>query len=225
MSYIITIQSYIRRYIQRKAYVHIYSAIYTIQNFILHRIDNKILLDNIKYLSNFAKSKNKTLFIQNKQKKSLDLIKAQHKDKSDTLELYITKLKSTIETEQHRNCILEAQNNSITKRLQVLQDRYDTIHTLLEIERETNRMSQEENLMNRYEYTSIQLKLSNILQELEEYEKKSIDTRYTNQSLKDMNTGLCVKLGDIYLNLENAQEQLHKHKTKTVWDILFNRIQ
>ena len=72
MSYIITIQSYIRRYLHRKHYINIYSATYTIQNFILHRIDNKLLLENIKYLANFAKSKNKASFIQQKTLHSLN---------------------------------------------------------------------------------------------------------------------------------------------------------
>ena len=39
-----------------------------------------------------------------------------------------------------------------------------------------------------------------------------------------MNIGLCTKLGDIYLDLSNTTEELRKHKQKTVWDVIFNRI-
>ena len=66
MSYIVLIQSHIRRYLQRKKYICIYNAAYTIQCFILHRIDVSILLENIRYLAKFSKSKDKVQFLQKK---------------------------------------------------------------------------------------------------------------------------------------------------------------
>ena len=217
MSHIITIQSYYRRYIQRKQYIHLYNATYKIQNFILHRIDNVLLLENIKYLSNFAKSKDKASFIQQKNKCVLDETSAKHNNDMQTL-------KSMLREEQIQNSMLREKNNSIMNRVRMLQDEHTTIHNQLMIEKETNTMAQAENETNRNDYRSTQLQLDYIINELHTYTEECIQARHTNQSLKDMNIGLCTKLGNTYISLANTQEELHKHRGKTVWDILFKRI-
>ena len=223
-THIITIQSYYRRYIRRKQYVRLYNATFRIQNFILHRIDNVLLLENIKYLSNFAKSKDKASFIQKKNKCVLDETTAKHEKDMQTLELYIKKLKSMLHEEQIQNSILREKNNSIMNRVRMLQDEHTTIHNQLMIEKETNTMAQSENETNRNNYRSTQLQLDHIIKELHTYTEECIQAQHTNQSLKDMNIGLCTKLGNTYISLANTQEELHKHRGKTVWDILFKRI-
>ena len=64
MDHVVIIQSYIRKYLQQKKYITLYNATYKIQCFILHRLDVSIILENVKYLSNYSKSEDKYSFLK-----------------------------------------------------------------------------------------------------------------------------------------------------------------
>ena len=71
---------------------------------------------------------------------------------------------------------------------------------------------------------TLHTKLELFTQKYNESTNSNGSLRHINDSLEDMNIGLCTKIGDIYLDLSKTTEELQKHKHKTVWDVLFNRV-
>jgi hypothetical protein len=231
MSHIIIIQSYIRRFICTRQYINIYSAIYKIQNFILHRIDNKLLLENIKYLANFSKANDKAAFIQNKNKIILDTVKEERQKESKILHKKTLYLQSVIEQKNKSIIILENNNKQLLEDNQYMQTKMDTIiryKKKIENENETLLMNQNEleKEIKRLEnvITTIQTDVQNYTDQYNQSNESNDSLKHINNSLQDVNVGLCTKLGDIYLDLAKTTTELHKHKNKTVWDILFNKV-
>jgi len=230
MSHII-IQSYIRRFICRRRYITVYAAIYKIQNYILHRIDNKLLLKNIKYLANFSKANDKAAFIRNKNKTILTAVKEDCQQESNILHKKNIHLQSIIEQKNKSLTTLEHNIKQILEDNKYMQTKMDTLirykkkienenDTLLtnqnELEKEIKRL---ENVI-----TTIQTDVHNYTEQYNQSNESNDSLKHINTSLQDVNIGLCTKLGDIYLDLAKTNSELHKHKNKTVWDILFNKV-
>ena len=206
MYYIIAIQSYTRRYLQRKKYIRIYNATYTIQCFILHRIDVSILLENIKYLANFSKSNDKVQFLQKKTHTHKKKFKKNIQEKKDIITIYKDthkKLHDKINTlteiiaeknTKHKNLIL--QHKTLDEKYTHIRHNYDVLH------------GDFTHLIEQYTHSNeARGSLENV-----------------NDSLQVINNTLSVQLNEIYINLLETQENLDKHKHKTIWDILFNKI-
>jgi len=241
MSYIVLIQSHIRRYLERKKYICIYNAAYTIQCFILHRIDVSILLENIRYLAKFSKSKDKVQFLQKKtdthkqkikknihtHKKTIQLLQSTiHIHKSDIHNLHTTIHTYKQKEEEYKNSIQEKKDiitiyKGKNKQLQ------DKINTLTEIITEKNNKHKILVL----QHTTLEEKCD-VLQydftQLIEHYTNSNEARGSlenvNDSLQNVNNTLTDQLNDVYNNLLATREDLDKHKHKTIWDILFNKI-
>ena len=102
-----------------------------------------------------------------------------------------------------------------------------TIHNLRVREHEKDTIIQELQTQNKNlsdTVHSLQTQIDQFLQNYTESNEANHSLTHVNESLEDMNRGLCTKLGDIYLDLSKTTEELHKHKHKTVWDVLFNRV-
>ena len=248
MSYIITIQSHSRRYLQQKKYIRIYNAVYTIQCFILHRIDMSILLENIKYLANFSKSKDKVQFLQKKththkkkNKKNIHIHKQTIELLHSTIKTHISeigRLHTRIHTykqgEEHYKNTIQEKQDIITIYKDKHKGLHDEINALTEIIAEKNTKNKTLVLQNK----TLEKKYTNVIQKcdvlqrdftqlIEQY-THSNETRGSlenvNDSLQVVNNTLSVQLNEIYINLLETQGDLDKHKHKTIWDILFNKI-
>jgi len=211
MIHIIKIQSIVRAYLQRKRYVIIYEAILRIQHFILDRIDRQNLLINIKYLANFVRSKNKVNFLQH----------TTHTTIADKVNKAVTKVENT-----HKEDITLFKSKIINL-TRVIIDKDNTIELL---EQKNKQLSEHIELL---EHKNKQLSehIETISKEITDFTQKYNRSSSTNYSLKDINDSLeninvdlCSKIGDIYLDLAKTTEDLQRHKNKTVWDVIFNRI-
>ena len=242
MTDIIPLQSCIRMYIQRKKYIRIYNAIYTIQCFILHRIDVNILLKNIKYLSNFSKSKDKVQFLQKKTLSHKKKIKKNihiHKKKNQLLEKKLTMQNSQVDffktqLDVYRDKLTEKKDiiaiyKNKQKRLQ------EKINTMTEIIKEKNKKHNTLIIQNKTlqeDYNQIQNKnelLQDDFAQLIEQYTNSNEARGSlenvNDSLQHVNMNLSGELNKICTRLEKTEKDLDKHKHKTIWDIIFNKVQ
>ena len=57
----------------------------------------------------------------------------------------------------------------------------------------------------------------------EKRKSKNINYDLLNDNLKNMNMGLCTKLGELYTDLEKTEAELEEQKRRTFWSILFNK--
>ena len=211
MIHIIKIQSILRAYLERKRYVIIYEAVLRIQNFILDKIDRKNLLINIKYLASFVRSKNKVNFLQdttretimNKVNKAVIKVENTYKDDVSSFKYKINNLTKVILDKDNTIKILKEKNKNLSDQINLLEKKNNNLSEHIEV----------------------------ISKQITEFTKKYNESSSSNHSLKDINKSLeninidlCSKIGDIYLDLARTTEDLQKHKNKTIWDIIFNRV-
>lgn len=211
MIHIIKIQSILRAYLGRKRYVVIYEAILRIQNFILDRIDRKNLLINVKYLANFVRSKNKVNFLQNttretithKVNRAVTKVENIHKEDVSMYKHKIINLTNVILNKDNTIEILEEKNKNLTDTIKLLEQKNTNLSEHIE---------------------SISKEITDFTQKYNKSSSTNHSLKDINKSLENINVDLCSKIGDIYLDLAKTTEDLQRHKNKSVWDVLFNRI-
>ena len=211
MIHIIKIQSILRAYLGRKRYVVIYEAILRIQNFILDRIDRKNLLINIKYLASFVRSKNKVNFLQDttretithKVNRAVTKVENTHKEDVSLFKHKINNLTKVILNKDTTIEILEEKNKNLTDTIKLLEQKNNNLSEHIE---------------------SISKEITDFTQKYNKSSSTNHSLKDINKSLENINVDLCSKIGDIYLDLAKTTEDLQRHKNKSVWDVLFNRI-
>ena len=211
MIHIIKIQSILRAYLGRKRYVVIYESILRIQNFILDRIDRKNLLINVKYLANFVRSKNKVNFLQNttretithKVNRAVTKVENIHKEDVSMYKHKIINLTNVILNKDNTIEILEEKNKNLTDTIKLLEQKNTNLSEHIE---------------------SISKEITDFTQKYNKSSSTNHSLKDINKSLENINVDLCSKIGDIYLDLAKTTEDLQRHKNKSVWDVLFNRI-
>jgi len=182
------------------------------------------MLENIKYLSNFSKADDKVLFLKNKTK---NIVQAKTQIHNKTIE-HLQNKKTT-----HINQIINYKKNIIEQQKEINKYKVE-LYTLRKKNKEKN------NKINKLMITSTDLKqeLLNINDDYDtlKFEFANLIEHYThsneargslenvNDSLQNVNNTLTDQLNDVYINLLATREDLDKHKHKTIWDILFNKI-
>ena len=166
---------------------------------------NPFVQFNIKYLSTFVRSNNKVDFLQNKTKQTVTT--AVTHAVSHAVSHAISKVTIDHKEDLH---ILQHKLNNLEH---IVKEKDTTIHIL----KTKNQQLSSELQVLRSQIDEFTCKFSESIE-------SNHSLKHVNTSLEDMNIGLCTKLGDIYLDLSNTTEELRKHKQKTVWDVIFNRI-
>ena len=73
-------------------------------------------------------------------------------------------------------------------------------------------------------YELLQRDFSHLIEQYTNSNEARGSLENVNDSLQNVNNTLTDQLNDVYINLLATREDLDKHKHKTIWDILFNKI-
>ena len=129
----------------------------------------------------------------------------------------MTTLEHNIKQILEDNKYMQTKMDTLIRYKKKIENENDTLLTNQnELEKEIKRL---ENVI-----TTIQTDVHNYTEQYNQSNESNDSLKHINTSLQDVNIGLCTKLGDIYLDLAKTNSELHKHKNKTVWDILFNKV-
>jgi len=167
-------------------------------------------------------------------KSKVDIHVSQIEYFKNKIEYFKNKIATYHTNEENYLCTLNEKKDIIAIYKDTHKTLQDKTELLMETIRDKNNSNKKLVLQNKtleekythicHKYDILQCDFTQLIEQYTHSNESRGSLENVNDSLQVVNNTLSVQLNEIYINLLETQEDLDKHKHKTIWDILFNKI-